>query len=158
MYFQKMKKDAMAFLRQLGSPTLFFTVSYAEFQSESLFHQVLETVLNRQISNDEFVKMNFTPTERNKIIKDNVVQTTIAFEKRLQKLLHILTNEGISSGQSGSKYHVSDYFYRIEHQLRGSPHAHLMLYLQNENGESAPSLWRASNEALPEEIENRKDQ
>ena len=84
MYFQKMKKDAMAFLRQLGSPTLFFTVSYAEFQSDSLFHQVLETVLNRQISNDEFVKMNFTPTERNKIIKDNVVQTTIAFEKRLQ--------------------------------------------------------------------------
>lgn len=151
MYFQKMKKDAMATLRQLGSPTLFFTLSFAEFQSDQLFHQVVETVLNRKISKKEFVEMNFATSERNKVIKDNVVQTTITFEKRLQKLLLILTNEGFPSNDSGSKYHVSDFFYRIEFQQRGSPHAHLMLYLQDENGESAPSLWTASNETMSED-------
>ena len=118
MYFQDMKKDAMAFLRQLGAPTLFFTLSYAEFRSDPLFHQVLETILNKNISMEELANMNFTATERNKIITENVVQTTVAFERRLQKVLQYLTNHGLRGQKTGQKYLVKDYFYRIEFQMR----------------------------------------
>ena len=116
MYYQRMRKDAMATLRQLGSPTLFFTVSFAEFQDDALFHEILETVLNRTISDDELKKMAFTATERSKIITENVVQTTVCFERQLQKLMNILTNEGLEAAESNTNYRASDYFYRIEFQ------------------------------------------
>ena len=34
---------------------------------------------------------------------------------------------------------------------RGSPHAHTCLYIVDENGESAPSLWKSSNDMVSEE-------
>ena len=117
MYYSAMKKDAMAFIRQNGPPTLFLTISYAEFQSEDLFSQVLETVLNRKISRDELDKMNFTQTEKNKLIADNVTQTTVHFERRLQKIIQFLKNEGFGDETSKQKYFVSEYFYRIEFQV-----------------------------------------
>ena len=118
MYYQRMKRDAMAFLRQIGSPTLFFKLSYAEFKSPELFHQVLETVLDRQVSEEELLQMEFTQTEKSKIISDNVVQTTIAFERRLQKFLSLLTNDQFTFTKSGKKLTVVDYLYRIEFQVR----------------------------------------
>ena len=75
----------MATLRQKGSPTLFLTLSAAEFNWNNLFHQVLETELDREISIEELENMNISQTERNKIIAQNVVQTTVYFEKRLQQ-------------------------------------------------------------------------
>ena len=119
MYYQSMKRDAMATLRQLGSPTLFFTVSFAEFQSKALFHQIVETVLNRTLTEDEISQMEFTSTEKNKITTENVVQSTLYFEKRLQKLFSLLTSQGFETAEnSNSKYRVSEFFYRIEFQMR----------------------------------------
>ena len=68
MYYEGIKKDCMATLRQKGSPTLFLTLSAAEFHWDELFHQVLETVLNREISTDELEKTDFSRTDKNKII------------------------------------------------------------------------------------------
>ena len=149
MYYEGIKKDAMATLRQKGSPTLFLTLSAAEFQWEELFHQVLETILNKHISREELEKMDFTRTERNKIIAENVVQTTIYFEKRLQKVITLLTNEGFGQTNSNEKFLVSSYFYRIEFQSRGAPHVHALLWLEDENGLRAPSLW---NEDVQQEV------
>ena len=118
MYFQNMKKNAMSTLRQLGSPTLFFTLSFAEYKSDPLFHQVIETVLNKTISKEEFAGMNFTSTERNKILTENVVQTTVSFERRLQKIIKYLTTKGFKTPTSKKNYHVSNFFYRIEFQAR----------------------------------------
>ena len=117
MYFQDMKKNAMAVLRQFGAPTIFFTLSFAEFNSDPLFHQILETILNKTISMDELKQMNFSATERSKIITENVVLTTIAFERRLQKVLTYLTNEGFTGHITGRKYYVKDFIYRIEFQM-----------------------------------------
>ena len=118
MYYQKMKKDSMAFLRQLGAPTLFFTVSFAEFQDSILFHEVLETILDRKLTQEDVTEMKFTQTEKNKILCDNVIQTTIAFERRLQKIMKLLTNENFIITKSKKKMFVEDFFYRIEYQMR----------------------------------------
>ena len=107
----------MAFIRQNGAPIFYLTISYAEFQSAELFHQVLETILNREISEDELAEMNLTQTEKSKIIADNVTQTTVHFERRLQKIIQFLTKEGFGDETSKRKYFVSEYFYRIEFQV-----------------------------------------
>ena len=57
---------------------------------------------------------------------------------------------------STKKYSVSSYFYRIEFQQRGAPHAHMMLWLQDQHGDPAPSLWNNKfNEATPNEDEDQ---
>ena len=118
MYYQSMKRDAMAFLRQLGSPTIFFTVSFAEFKDPHLFREVLQTVLDRKLSEEEIEAMELSQTEQNRIITENVVQTTVTFERRLQKLMALLTNQHFTTTKSGKRMFVEDFFYRIEFQLR----------------------------------------
>ena len=119
MYFEHMKKNAMATIRQKGSPHIFLTISHAEFQNEDLFKQVIETVLNREITKKEMKKMNFTSSEKGKIITDNVVETTLNFQKRLEKVLKFLSNKSICRGRAERKYKVNGFFYRIEFQQRG---------------------------------------
>merc|ERR1712082_359655 len=41
---------------------------------------------------------------------------------------------------------VSSYFYRIEFQARGAPHVHALLWLEDEKGNRAPSLWNNESE------------
>ena len=117
----------MATLRQKGSPTLFLTISAAEYHWPQLFHQIIETCLNREIPYEELDKMDISQSERNKIISENVVQTTIHFQKRLEKILTLLSNEGFGHRNSARNYSVSSYFYRIEFQQRGAPHAHMLI-------------------------------
>ena len=119
MYFQHMKKNAMATIRQKGSPHIFFTISQAEFQNEDLFKKVVETALNRNLTKEEMKEMNFTASEKGKIITDNVVETTIQFQKRLEKVLKFLQKKSICRGRAKRKYKVVGFFYRIEFQQRG---------------------------------------
>ena len=167
MYYEGIKKNCMATLRQKGSPTLFLTLSAAEFNWDELFHQVLETQLDRVITIEELKSMNFSRTERNKIIAENVVQTTMYFEKRLQKIISLLSKEGFVHEQSNQKFFVSSYFYRIEFQQRGAPHCYSLLWLEDENGHYAPNLWNdeanqvnntASDVSLEKKIEKANDE
>ena len=90
--------------------------------------------------------MNLSCTDRNKIISENVVQTTIYFEKRLQKIISLLSNDGFAQNQSVKQFFVSSYFYRIEFQQRGAPHVHSLLWLEDQNGDPAPTLWNNEEE------------
>ena len=146
-YYEQTKKNLMATLRQKSAPTLFFTLTSAEFHCHELFHQVLEHVLNKCLTKDEIDKMNISSTEKNKLISENVIVTTLFFEKRLQKIIAILKKRGFSRKNSQKQYVLSDYFYRIEFQQRGAPHAHLFFWLIDEDGNPAPNLW--NSETIP---------
>ena len=80
-YYEQVKKNVMATLRQKTSPTLFFTITSAEFNWDSLFHQILEHIFDRELTSEEVEKMNISKTERNKIMTENVVISTCFFEK-----------------------------------------------------------------------------
>jgi len=44
-------------------------------------------------------------------------------------------------------YSVSSYFYRVEFQMRGAPHIHCLLWLEDQDGNPAPTFWTGeSNE------------
>ena len=77
MYYEEAKKNVMAVLRQNGSPSLFLTLSCAEYSWEGLLHEILETVKGRKVTPHEINQL--TIQQRNKLISENVVQSTLHF-------------------------------------------------------------------------------
>lgn len=46
----------------------------------------------------------------------------------------------MKKNNSIGKFHVTDFFYRVEFQQRGAPHIHSLLWLADSNGKPAPRL------------------
>ena len=113
-YYQDVKKRLMAFLRQKGGPTLFTTFSAAEFDWDHLALKIWETVTNKS-SSLEFIKSK-PNSWRNKLIQENVVQTTVHFSKRMDKIINFLNKTPLLEFD-GVKYKVDSYFYRTEFQV-----------------------------------------
>ena len=107
-------KRLMAFIRQKGGPTLFATFSAAEFAWDHLALRIYETVTKRP-STMEFIKSQ-SVSWRNKLIQENVVQTTLHFNKRMDKIISYLNSAPLLE-YDGVQYSVSSYFYRIEFQV-----------------------------------------
>ena len=113
-YYQDVKKRLMAFLRQKGGPTLFTTFSAAEFDWDHLALKIWETVTNKP-SSLEFIKSQ-SNSWRNKLIQENVVQSTVHFSKRMDKIINFLNTTPLLEFD-GVKYKVDSYFYRTEFQV-----------------------------------------
>ena len=113
-YYQDVKKRLMAFLRQKGGPTLFATFSAAEFEWDHLALKIYETITKKP-STIEYIQSQ-SISWRNKLIQDNVVQSTIHFSKRMDKIIAFLNSKPLLV-HNGVKYKVASYFYRIEFQV-----------------------------------------
>ena len=88
MYYEESKKNLMALLRQNGCPTLFFTLSCAEFDWTDLLKEIIETVYRKKVSTEQIEKL--LPAEKNKIISENYVQSTVHFQKRIEKIFTLM--------------------------------------------------------------------
>ena len=168
MYFQAIKKNLMAFIRQKGPPTLFVTLSSAEFQWDEMIQKIYETTTGHKVSLD-FIKSQ-SQAWKTKLVSENVVQSTHHFSKRVSKLISLFTKDS-PFWHNGIMYLVSDFFYRIEFQVRmyfskiilmtkffflqarGAPHLHSMLWLRGPNGQKPPTMW---TEAEGEHIDIEK--
>ena len=156
MYYEEAKKNVMAILRQNGSPSLFVTLSCAEFSWESLLKEILETVHNKKFTLED-VKM-LTPQEKNKLISENVVQSTLHFQKRIEKELKLMTMPNFFDNDC--PYKVSSYYYRVEFQQRGAPHIHTLLWLKDNDDKAAPTFWTSdgnNSEGKEDQIAKMKD-
>ena len=140
-YYEKSKKNLMALLRQLGCPTVFLTLSCAEYDWPSLLKEIAETVYRRNFTFEEIEEM--TIQEKNRLISENVVITTLHFNKRFQKLFSLMKLD-FFKGENVS-YHVVSFFFRLEFQMRGAPHVHSLLWMKNNKQEEAPSFWTSEN-------------
>ena len=74
----------MALLRQNGCPSVFLTLSCAEFDWPELLKEIVETVQRKKVTK-EYID-SLSQSEKNKIISENVVQSTLHFQKRVEKL------------------------------------------------------------------------
>ena len=137
MYYEESKKNLMAHLRQNGCPSVFLTLSCAEFDWPELLKEIVETVQRQKVT-DEYIE-GLSKAAKNKIISENVVQSTLHFQKRIDKLFSIMQDDFFDGKED--TYHVSSYFYRIEFQQRGAPHLHSLLWLKNKSGDDAPNFW-----------------
>ena len=111
MYYENAKKNLMTMLRQKGCPSLFMTISCAEYQWKELVRQILETEWNQEVTM-EYVE-SLSDSQRNQIISRSAVQSTVHFQRRIEKIFNLLKYEDIFPG-----FTVPDYYYRIEFQAR----------------------------------------
>ncbi|XP_053596141.1 uncharacterized protein LOC103578666 [Microplitis demolitor] len=125
-YWMDRKKDLFAMIRQFGKPTVFLTVSANEIGWNDLLQTLYKLKHNSEIS-EEFAEL-LHYLEKTTLVNEDAVTCAIHFNKLVNVLLKILTSPKISPF---GKYYVVHYLKRIEFQHRGSPHAHILLWLAN---------------------------
>ena len=131
-------------IRQLGKPDIFATFSAAEKSWDELTEQIYKT-----LTEEEKIKLyksrNFQDLSdpmKNKMIADNFVLVCTHFDRRVKKILSFLRSEAyVLNG-----FRVKDFFYRIEFQQRGSPHVHMILFLENADGKTPEEEFTNSDD------------
>ncbi|XP_076461676.1 uncharacterized protein LOC143294132 [Babylonia areolata] len=122
-YWQARQKDLFAMIRQLGKPTFFATFSAAETRWFDLLRVLYRMEHNEDITDDELQKLTWQ--ERSKLIQKDPVTCARHFHHRVQVLFRTVI---LSDLQPLGK--VTDYFFRVEFQQRGSPHIHCLLWVE----------------------------
>ena len=136
-YWQSAKIQLFAMLRSLGPPTFFITFSADDHHWNDLM-VVLAKCSGQNLTEDEVDKL--TDEDRRKLMASNPVVTARHFAHRFQCLVkEVIKGSGTPIGE------VIDFFWRIEFQLRGSPHVHSLWWIKD-----APDLdTKAGNQSAP---------
>ena len=125
-YLQQKKRELFATIRQLGIPTFFVSLSAADTKWPELLQSLGKIVDGRLYTLDDINAMSFT--DKTRLVNSDPVTCARYFDRRFQFFLkHIIYKSPHPLGP------ITDHFYRIEFQHRGSPHVHMILF-----SESAP--------------------
>ena len=123
-YFQAVSKDLFAMIRQLGATTFFMSLSAAETRWGHLLKILSQIVDNKELTEEE--ALNLTWPEKSRLIQSDPVTCARHFDFCVSKFItEFLSTESAPLGK------VQDYFYRVEYQQRGSPHVHMMIWVEN---------------------------
>ena len=146
-YGREKKSDLFAMMRQLGKPTVFMTLSASEIHWLPLLKCVYlyqnHIPADQEIDDIVFEEMN--TYQRAELVNSDPVLCCLYFDRLVNVIVNFLKYK---KGPFG-KYRLLDCFRRIEFQHRGSPHCHMLLWLDNEppegeaqfaNGEDVPSI------------------
>ena len=135
-YFEKAKKDIFAMIRQLGPANLFCSFSSAETQWIHLLRILGKLVDDKDYTDDELENLNWE--EKSRLIQSDPVTCARHFDYQFNQFLrHFLMSNAAPLGK------ISDWFYRVEYQQRGSPHIHMLVWL-----EDAPVYGRDSDDDI----------
>ena len=123
-YFEKAKKDLFAMIRQLGPATLFCSFSSAETKWIHLLKILGKLVDRRNYSDEELENLNWE--EKCRLIQSDPVTCARHFDYQFNTFLkQFLLSEIAPIGK------ISHWFYRVEYQQRGSPHVHMLIWLED---------------------------
>jgi hypothetical protein len=135
-YWQKVQYKLLAAIKQLGIFTWFFTLSAADLKWIDTI-QAIASQRGTTFSQEDITNMSWE--EKCSWLRSNPVTAARHFQYRLDSLMkNLVLSDAKPLG------HVRHFFYRIEFQQRGSPHAHGVLWIKD-----APN----PEESEPEEIE-----
>ena len=127
-YLETRKQDNFAMIRQLSLPTWFMSLSAADTRWTDLLKMLAK--LNDGIDYPEKELENLSWQEKTKLVQKDPVTCSRYFDHRVQEFLNTVLK---SSCEPIGK--LLDYFYRVEFQQRGSPHIHMLVWIEN-----APTL------------------
>ena len=122
-YFEKAKKDLFAMIRQLGSATLFCSFSSAETQWIYLLRILGQLVDHKHYTDEQLESLHWE--DKCRLIQSDPVTCARHFDYQVNQFM---TNFLLSSAEPLGK--ISDWFYRVEYQQRGSPHIHMLIWLE----------------------------
>ncbi|GFU72403.1 helitron_like_N domain-containing protein [Trichonephila clavipes] len=124
------QKDLFAVLRQLGKPTVFLTISANEIKWPKLL-KILHGLSDsfKDIHVEDFL-VNLNRSQWSHLVNEDPVTCSVYFNKLVDTIM-ALVQAKMTYNPFGS-YRVLDYLLRIDFQHRGSPHAHVLLWLEND--------------------------
>lgn len=125
-YWAERKRDLFAMIRQLGRPTIFLTLSANEIGWVNLLKTLYKLKNETELSDEMAAELTYI--QKSTLINEDAVTCSIYFNKLVNVLMTLLQSK--KSNPFG-EYRVINYFKRIEFQHRGSPHAHILLWLEN---------------------------
>jgi len=124
-YWENQKKRALAMVRQLGGFHLFITLTAAETHWNELLVILKKTVDKVDITEEDASKMEFE--EKARLISEDPVTCSQYFNHRVRELFKTWkTKNG-----PFRNYKILHRYFRIEFQHRGSPHVHLVLWIED---------------------------
>ena len=135
-YLETHKKDIFAMIRQLSLPTWFMSLSAADTRWTDLLKMLAK--LNDGIEYSEKELEHLTWQEKTRLVQKDSVTCSRYFDHRVQEFLNTVLK---SSCEPIGK--LLDFFYRVEFQQRGSPHIHMLVWIEN-----APTLETHSEEEI----------
>jgi Helitron helicase-like domain at N-terminus len=124
-YLEVQEKKIMAMIRQLVCPSLFITLSAAETKWTELLCN-LEKILHNNVINEE-AAANLSFQEKANLIRSDPITCARNFDHRYRSLFNYLFKK---PGGIFSPHIVTDFFQRIENQLRGSVHSHGIYWVE----------------------------
>ena len=123
-YFERAKKDIFAMIRQLGPATLFCSFSSAETKWIHLLRILGKLVDAKEYPDSVLENLNWE--EKSRLIQSDPVTCARHFDYQFNQFLrHFLMSNAAPLGK------VADWFYRVEYQQRGSPHIHMLIWLED---------------------------
>ena len=126
-YWQSARIQLFAMLCTLGPPTFFITFSADDLHWKDLMI-VLARCSGRDMTEDKVDELS--NEERRTLMTNNPVVTACHFQHHFQCLVkELIKGSGRPIGE------VTDFFWRAEFQLRGSPHIHSLWWVKD-----APNL------------------
>lgn len=138
-YWQQRKHDLFALIRQLGKPTMFLTLSASETKWPHLLRTLQKLSSGGDIGAD--IMQQLTALQRATLVNEDPVTCCVYFKKLVDVIMQLLKSSRYSPfGQ----YRVLEYFIRIEFQHRGSPHAHILLWLDMDPKEAVSESMPAT--------------
>ena len=140
-YLASKKKDVFATIRQLGLPTWFMSLSSADTRWSFLL-KALSQLDGIILSDEEVADLSWN--EKTKLVQKDPITCSRIFDERVRKFIQIFLKS--SHDPVG---HVTDYFYRVEFQQRGSPHIHMLVWIDN-----APKYPKDDKETIVKFVDN----
>ncbi|XP_052130984.1 uncharacterized protein LOC127751444 [Frankliniella occidentalis] len=120
-YWRSRCSELEDMVKQIGAPTVFFTLSSADYHWKELY---------RLLGCEE--SANLTYSEKSRLLSENPLILTTFFKHRVQYFLKKTFYD---------YFDVQDFWFRTEFQSRGSCHVHGVAWLKN-----APDITRLNSE------------
>lgn len=111
-------------IRQLGYPTYFVSLSAADTQWPDLLRVLCQMVDQKKYTDEELQNMNWQT--RSRLVRPDPVTCVRFFDHRLQVFINDVLKSFLHPIGK-----IIDSFVRIEFQHRGSPHAHILFWIEN---------------------------
>ena len=121
-YWQRAKMDLLAMFRTLGPPTFFITLTADDMNWPDLLY-VLAKRAGMDISMEDVDSMS--SAQKRELLCSDPVTTARHFSQRFQKFIAFMKSSSKPIGE------IVDYFWRVEFQLRGSPHVHSLWWVKD---------------------------
>lgn len=117
--------DLLAMVKVLGPGTAFLTLSCNDLNWDFMLKAALQAEGRADIN-----PINLSLQEKQRLVENNPVLVSRIFNREVQNMLKLLKN-GQAFKNGNEKWIVTDHWYRIEWQQRGSPHCHMIVWIKD---------------------------